>query len=44
MKIEIISVSALSEGAEMLLSVRMDNGEGRSEKRKFLIFKIGRAH
>lgn len=38
MKIEIISVSALSEGAEMLLSVRMDNGEGRSEKRKFLIF------
>lgn len=38
MKIEIISVSALSEGAEMLLTVRIDNGEGRTEKRKFIIF------
>ena len=38
MKIEVISVSALSEGAEMLVTVAISNGEGRAEKRKFLLF------
>ena len=38
MKIEVISVSAVSEGAEMLISVFISDGDGRSEKRKFLIF------
>ena len=38
MKIEIISVSAVSEGAEILLTVKISNGDGGSEKRKFLLF------
>jgi len=38
MKMEITSVSALSEGAEMLLTVRIDNGDGRAERRKLLLF------
>ena len=38
MKIEITSVSALSEGAEMLLTVRIDNGDGRAERRKLILF------
>ena len=38
MKIEVISVSAVSEGAEMMISVSISDGDGRSEKRKFLIF------
>ena len=38
MKIEITSVSALSEGAEILLTVRIDNGDGRAERRKLLLF------
>ena len=38
MKIEVMSVSALSEGAEMLVTVAISNGEGRAEKRKFLLF------
>ena len=38
MKIEVISVSAVSEGAEMIISVSISDGDGRSEKRKFLIF------
>ena len=38
MKIEIISVSALSEGAEMLLTVGISDGVGRVEKRKILLF------
>ena len=38
MKIEVISVAALIEGAEMLVTVAISDGEGRSEKRKFLLF------
>ena len=38
MKIEVVSVSALSEGAEMMISVLIGDGEGRSQKRKFLVF------
>ena len=38
MKIEVVSVSALSEGAEMLITVAMSDGEGRVEKRKLLLF------
>lgn len=38
MKIEIISVSALDEGAEILLTLKISDGEGRGEKRKFLLF------
>ena len=38
MKIEIISVSAIGEGAEMIISVSVSDGDGRTEKRKFLIF------
>lgn len=38
MKIEIISVSALDEGAEILLTVKISDGEGRGEKRKLLLF------
>ena len=38
MKIEVISVSAVSEGAEMIISVLINDGEGRVEKRKFLLF------
>ena len=38
MRIEVVSVSALSEGAEMMISVSISDGEGRVEKRKFLLF------
>ena len=38
MKIEVISVSALSDGAEILVTVAISNGEGSAEKRKFLLF------
>lgn len=38
MKISIISVSALSEGAEMLITLSIEDGNGRREKRKLLIF------
>ena len=38
MKIEVISVSAIGEGAEMVISVSVSDGDGRIEKRKFLIF------
>lgn len=39
MKIEILSVSAINEGAEVLLTVKMtDEESGNSSKRKLLIF------
>ena len=38
MKIEIISVSAHSEGAEMLLTLRISDSNGNSERRKLLLF------
>lgn len=38
MKIEIISVSALGDGAEMLLTIKISNGEGRAQKKKLLLF------
>ena len=38
MKIEVISVSAVSEGAEMIISVSISNEDNKTEKRKFLIF------
>ncbi len=38
MKIELISVSSVSEGAEMLLTFSLCNEEGGSERRKLLIF------
>ena len=38
MKIEIISVSDVSDGAEMIISILLNDGEGRVEKRKFLLF------
>ena len=38
MKIEIISVNALGEGAEMLICVAITGESGMSEKRKFLLF------
>ena len=38
MDIKIVSVNAMSEGAEILLTVSISNGEGRAEKRKLLIF------
>ena len=38
MKIEVISVSAVSEGAEMIISVSVSDGDDKREKRKFLIF------
>ena len=38
MKIEIISVNALGEGAEMLIGVAITGESGMSEKRKFLLF------
>lgn len=37
MKIEIISVNAMSEGAEMLLTLRISDDEGNKETRKMLI-------
>lgn len=38
MKIEIISVGAIGEGAEMIISVAISNEDNKTEKRKFLIF------
>jgi regulatory protein len=38
MKIEIISVNALGEGAEMLIGVAITGDSGMNEKRKFLLF------
>lgn len=38
MKIEIISISAHSEGAEMLLTLRISDSSGNSERRKLLLF------
>ena len=38
MRIEVVSVSAISDGAEMIVSVSISDGWGRTEKRKFLIF------
>jgi hypothetical protein len=38
MKIEIISVNAMSEGAEMLLTLQISDNAGNKEKRKLLIF------
>ena len=38
MKIEIISVSAMSEGAEMLLTLSISDDAGNKENRKILIF------
>lgn len=38
MKIEIISINAMSEGAEMLLTLQISDDEGNRERRKFLIF------
>ena len=38
MKIEIISVSAVSEGSEMLVTLQFSCDEGNKEKRKLLLF------
>ncbi len=38
MKIEIISVSAMSEGAEMLLTLQISDENGNKERRKMLLF------
>ena len=38
MKIEIISVNAMSEGAEMLLTLQISDDAGNKERRKLLIF------
>ena len=38
MNIKIVSVSALDEGAEMLLTIAIFGDEGKEEKRKLLIF------
>ena len=38
MKIEVVSVGALSEGAEMVVTLSLCNDEGFNEKRKFLLF------
>ena len=38
MKIEIISVNAMSEGAEMLLTLQLSDDNGHKERCKFLIF------
>jgi SOS response regulatory protein OraA/RecX len=38
MRIEIISVNAMSEGAEMLLTLQISDDDGHKERRKFLIF------
>lgn len=38
MTIEIISVSALGEGTEMLLTLRISDGQGNAEKRRLMIF------
>lgn len=38
MKIKITSISALSEGAEVILSLSIEDGSGNSEKRRLLLF------
>ena len=38
MKIELISVSSVSEGAEMLLTFVLDSEDGKKERRKLLVF------
>jgi hypothetical protein len=38
MKIEIISVSALGEGAEMVVTVSIGDGADKKERRKLLLF------
>ena len=38
MKLEIISVNAMSEGAEMLLTLQISDDEGHKERRKLLLF------
>lgn len=38
MKIEIIAVSAMSEGEEILLTLRISDENGNAEKRKLLLF------
>ena len=38
MRIEVVSVSAISDGAEMIVSVSISDGWGKTEKRKFLLF------
>lgn len=38
MKIEIISVGAMSEGAEMLVTLELSDDNGNKEKRKILLF------
>ena len=38
MKIEIISVSAMSEGEEILLTLQISDGDGNKERRKLLLF------
>jgi len=38
MKIEIISVNALDEGAEILLTIKISDGEGRVQKKKLMLF------
>lgn len=38
MRIEITSVNATGNGAEMVLTVQISDGEGRSEKRRLLLF------
>lgn len=38
MKIQIISVSAISEGAEIVLTLLISNDDGKREKRKILLF------
>lgn len=38
MKIEIISVSAVSEGAEMLITLQISGDDGNRERRKMLLF------
>ncbi len=38
MDIKIVSVNALSEGAEILLTISLSCGEGRVEKRRLLVF------
>ena len=38
MKIEVISISAMSEGSEMLLTLVLSNDDGKRERRKLLLF------
>ena len=38
MNIQIISINAMSEGAEMLLTLQISDGTGNKERRKFLLF------